>query len=172
MSHDLNKILDRLKQVDIIRSRPAYLEALNFINKYAENDQQKAYLLGWFFKYKIDSDELPADDKSALIDTVKSRKLEAYYYLKIRPEFDEMRYFKFVIMLMGFVLLIIGALQSFEGRFTVGEDPKYGVPVIREGGFKIIAGIGLFGVGVYMICQTLKKKRFLKSFLNRREEIL
>ncbi len=165
MADSLKYLIDRLKRTKIITSQPTYFETLNSIDKFAENDFYKAYLLGHFFKYKLDSDRLLADDKAFLIDTIKSKNLDTYYYLKAKPDGDSFGKLIYLFILVGLVAIIAGTIQLINGDFWYGLGTKYLVPIIREGGYKIILGLVFFIGGLIRLRHEIKKRNFLKSFL-------
>lgn len=165
MADSLKYLIDRLKGTRIIASQPIHCETLSSIDKFADNDFYKAYLLGHFFKYKLDSDNLPADDKTFLIETIKSKNLDAYYYLKTKPDGDIIGKLIYLFILVGLVAVIAGTIQLSNGDFWYGLGTKYLVPIIREGGYKIILGLVFFIGGLIRLRHEIKKNRFLNSFL-------
>lgn len=166
MADSLNYIIDRLKRTTIISSQPTYFETLNSIDKFCDNDFDKAYLLGHFFKYKLDSDSLPADTKNLLIDTIKRNNLDTYYYLKAKPDDDIFGKLIYLFMLVGLIAIIGGTIQLSNGNFSYGLGTKYFVPIIREGGYKIILGLIFFVGGLIRFRHQIRKRHFLKSFLS------
>lgn len=165
MADSLKHIIDRLKQTKVIISQSSYVEILTSIDKFAENDINKAYLLGHFFKYKLDPDNLPADDKKLLLDTIKNNNLDTYYYLKTKPDYDNFETFMYLFIIVGLILIIIGTIQLSNGDFWYGLGTKYLVPIMREGGYKVILGLVLFIGGFIRIKHEIKKKHFLQLFL-------
>ncbi|ULQ57145.1 hypothetical protein KJS94_02900 [Flavihumibacter rivuli] len=165
MTDSLKHLIDRLKRTKTIASQPIHFETLSSIDKFADNDFYKAYLLGHFFRYKLDSDNLSADDKTFLIETIKSNNLEAYYYLKTKPDDDIFGTLIYLFILVGLVAIIAGTIQLSNGYFWYGLGTKYLVPIIREGGYKIILGLVFFVGGLIRLRHEIKKKRFLNSFL-------
>ena len=165
MTDSLKYLIERLKQTKIITSQPSYFETLNSIDKFADTDFYKAYLLGHFFKYKLDSDNLPAIEKSFLIDTIKSKNLDTYYYLKTKPNNDTFGKVIYFFILFGLIAIIGGTIQLVNGDFWYGLGTKYLVPIIREGGYKIILGLIFFVSGLIRLRHEIKKRNFLKSFL-------
>lgn len=165
MADNLKYLIDRLKRTKIISSQPTYFETLNSIDKFADNDFFKAYLLGHFFKYKLDSDCLPADTKIFLIDTIKSNNLDTYYYLKTKPDNDIFRNLVYLFILVGLIAIINGTIQLSNGKYSYGLGTKYLVPIIREGGYKIILGLVFFIGGLIRLRHEISKRHFLKSFL-------
>lgn len=85
MSNSLSYVLNRLKQSDAIRSVPDFVEIIGNIDRYGYHDTTKAYFLGCFFKYHLDSDNLDPLDKEFLITEIKQRNLSDYFYLKEKP---------------------------------------------------------------------------------------
>jgi hypothetical protein len=165
MADSLKYLIDRLKRTRVIASQQIHFETLSSIDKFADNDFYKAYLLGHFFKYKLDPDDLSADDKTFLIDTIKSKNLDAYYYLKTKPEGDIFGKLIYLFIIVGLVAIIAGTIQLSNGHFWYGLGTKYLVPIIREGGYKIILGLVFFVGGLIRLRHEIKKRHFLNSFL-------
>ena len=165
MADSLKYLIDRLKRTKIITSQPTYFETLSSIDKFADNDFSKAYLLGHFFKYKLDSDNLPADDKSFLIDTIKNKNLDTYYYLKTKPGSDNFGKLIYLLLLLGLISIVAGTIQLINGDFWYSLGTKYLVPIMREGGYKIILGLVFFLGGLIRLRHEIKKRHFLKFFL-------
>ena len=165
MADSLKYLIDRLKRTRIIASQPSHVETLNSIDKFSANDFYKAYLLGHFFKNKLDSDNLLPDDKIFLIDTIKSKNLDTYYYLKEKPNGDSFGKLIYLLILVGLVSIIAGTIQLINGDFWYGLGTKYLVPIIREGGYKIIFGLIFFIGGLIRLRHEIKKRHFLKTFL-------
>lgn len=165
MADSLKYLIDRLKQTSVVKSQTTFVDTLSCIDKFADNDVGKAYLLGHFFKYKLDSDRLSPDDKKLLIETIKSKNLDSYYYLKTKPASDISGKFNFLFILVGLVAIVAGTIQLSNGTFWYGLGTKYLVPIIREGGYKIILGLIFFVGGLFRLRHEIKKAQFLQSFL-------
>jgi hypothetical protein len=165
MADSLNHIIDTLKRTTIISSQPTCFETLNSIDKLGDNDFDKAYLLGHFFKYKVDSDSLPVETKTLLIDTIKRNNLDTYYYLKAKPDGDNFGKLIYLFMLIGLIAIIAGTIQLSNGNYSYGLGTKYLVPILREGGYKMILGLIFFVGGLIRFRHQIRKRQFLKSFL-------
>jgi hypothetical protein len=165
MADSLKYLIDRLKRTRVIASHPIHFETLSSIDKFAYDDFYKAYLLGHFFKYKLDSDNLPADDKAFLIDTIKNKNLDTYFYLKTKPDGDIFGKLIYLFILVGLITIIAGTIQLSNGDFWYGLGTRYLVPIIREGGYKIILGLVFFVSGLIRLRHEIKKRQFLNSFL-------
>ena len=72
MPKKLSYVIDYLKQTSPINSNSKFVSIFNDIDKYCENDKVKAYFLGYFFKYHLDSDNLDPADKEFLISEIKT----------------------------------------------------------------------------------------------------
>ncbi len=164
MADSLKYLIDRLKRTRIIASQPIHVETLSSIDKFADNDFYKAYLLGYFFKYNLDSDILPANDKTFLIETIKSKNLDTYYYLETKPDGDIFGKLIYLFVVIGLIAIISGTIQLSNGDFWYGLGTKYLLPIIREGGYKIILGLVFFVGGLIRLRHEIKKKHFLNSF--------
>lgn len=165
MADSLKYLIERLRSTKIISSQATHFETLNSIDKFGETDFYKAYLLGHFFKYKLDSDNLPPEDKIFLVDTIKSQNLDTYYYLKTKPNSPGFGKLIYVFILVGLVAIILGIIQLINGDFRYGLGTKYIVPIMREGGYKIILGFVFFIGGVIRLRHEIRKRHFLQSFL-------
>jgi hypothetical protein len=166
MADSLSLLIKRLKRTTIISSNAELVETLVSIEKFASNSFDKAYLLGHLFKYKLDSDNLRSDDKDFLIDTIKNNKLETYFYLKSKPQIDSLNFLIYIFIPIGLIAIILGVAQLINGDFWYGLGTKYLVPIIREGGYKIILGIVLLVGGLFRFGYERKRKKFLNSFLS------
>lgn len=165
MSDSIKYLIERLKQAKIISSQKGYIDTLNSIDRFSDNDFHKAYLLGYFFKYKLDSDNLPANDKRFLIDTIKNQNLDTYFYLKTKPDRHVFGKLTYLFILIGFIVIIVGVIQLVRGEFWYGPGTKYLVPIMREGGYKIILGLIFLTGGLTRLKYEIKKRHFLKYFL-------
>lgn len=166
MADSLSLLIKRLRQTSIISSDPELIESLVSIEKFANNSSDKAYLLGHFFKYKLDSDNLSPNDKDFLISTIKNDKLETYFYLKSKPQIDTLNFLVYLLIPIGLIAIILGIIQLINGDFWYGLGTKYLVPIIREGGYLIILGIFLVAGGLLRFGYERKRKKFLTSFLS------
>ncbi|MBX2925663.1 MAG: hypothetical protein KF746_25925, partial [Chitinophagaceae bacterium] len=165
MADSLKYLIDKLKRANIILSQPIFFETLSSIDKFSDNDFNRAYLLGHFFKYKLDSDNLLPEDKAILIDTIKSKNLDSYYYLKTKPNSYGFGKLIYLVIIVSLVAIIAGTVQFINGSFRYGLGTKYLVPIMREGGYKIILGLIFFFGGLIRLKYEIKKRQFLKSFL-------
>ncbi len=136
---------------------------LTAINKFSENDALQAYLLGNFFKHRLDSDNLLPQDKDILVNTIKQRSLESYFYLKTKPDDDTLGLLTYILAIGGTLAIIGGSIQLMNGSFSYGLGTKYLVPVMREGGFFVTIGIGLLSAGIIRLRHDRQKKILIKS---------
>jgi hypothetical protein len=169
MSYTITNLISELKQTKIISSRPDLVSMLTAINKFSENDALRAYLLGNFFKHRLDSDNLLPQDKALLIDTVKQQHLESYFYLKEKPDDDFLRSFSYILAIGGLLAIVGGCIKLMNGSFSYGLGTRYLVPVMREGGFFVIIGIGLLFAGIIRIRHDRQKRFLIKSLTKHTE---
>lgn len=165
MTDKLTSLIYKLKQANIIKSQPNYIETLSAIEKFADNNFKKAYLLGYFFKNTLNPDKLSIDDKNYLFDTIKKNNLENYFYLKSKPETDSFPKYIFIFIIIGIISIIKGTIELIDGDFWYGLGTMHLVPIIREGGYKIILGLILLIGGLIRLKYENKKRRFIKSLL-------
>lgn len=166
MADTLTNLIDTLKRTSIIGSQPSLAATLTAIDKYGDNNFWKAYLLGHFFKSKIDSDKLLPADKSTLINTIKENNLDSYFYLKTKPKNNQLGFILYIFIIGGLAVIIAGTIQLINGDFWYGLGTKYIVPIVREGGYKIILGLIMFVGGLIKLIRENKRNTFYKSFLS------
>jgi hypothetical protein len=152
-----------LKQTTIISARPDLVSMLTAINKFRENDILQAFLLGNFFKYKFDSDNLLPKDKDLLIEMINQRNLDSYFYLKTKPDEGGLGLTIYVLAIGGLLAIFCGIIRLSNGSFSYGPGTKYLVPVMREGGFIVILGVGLLWAGIIRLWHDRQKKILIKS---------
>jgi len=165
MSDNLKYLIDKLKRTSIIGSQPYLVSTLADIDKYGDNDYSKAYLLGHFFKSKMDTDKLLPSDKNILINTIKENNLSDYFYLKTKPKNDTLGFVLYIFIIGGLAVIVAGTLQLNNGNFWFGLGTKYIVPIVREGGYKIILGLIMFVGGLIKLRYVTKRKLLYKSFV-------
>jgi|JI6StandDraft_1071083.scaffolds.fasta_scaffold117106_2 hypothetical protein len=164
MADTLKYHIDHLKQTSTIASDPNFLEILNSIDTFSNNDSDRAYFLGHFFKYKLDSSKLHSTDKTFLIDIIKSNNLDKYFYLKSKPDSDNYGKLIYLFIVVGIIGIISGTIQLINNNYSYGLGTKYLVSIIREGGHKIILGLVFFVGGLIRLKYETRKSKFLKSF--------
>lgn len=163
MASNLKQFIDELIKTPLLISQPKLIDCLAGINKYGDDDNERTYLLGLFFKYKLDSDKLAPEEKKKLIKTIKELNTESYYYLKETPTKDMMKWFTYVLIIAGFAGIVAGIIQMINGNFTYGINTRYLQPVIRGGGYKIIIGLLLCIGGLIRLQFELQKKKLLNE---------
>jgi hypothetical protein len=163
MTQTQTSLLDWLKQTSVIKSRPDFIATLVSIDELSNNDIDKAFLLGHFFKYRLNLDNLPLADKKQLIDTLKNKRLDEYFYLKKKPKTDFPRFVNYFVAAAGLTAIIAGTTQLINDNSWVGVGTKYVVTIVREGGYKVILGLIFFIGGLLRIQQDSKRNTLLKS---------
>lgn len=165
MADIVSNLIQTLKRASMIGSQPSLVATLTAIDKYGHNDFSKAYLLGHFFKSKIDTDKLLPTDKTILINTIKQNNIDTYFYLKIKPKNDQLGFIVYIFIIGGLAVIIAGTIQLINGNFWFGFGTKYIIPIVREGGYKIILGLIMFVGGLIKLRHETKRKLFFKSIL-------
>jgi len=168
MADSISYIFTSLKQDPAIKLQPDLYQALSDIEKYFDHKTTKIYLLGYFFKHKLDSDNLNPGNKKLLITEIKKANLEDYFYLKENPggiRSAVLMYIDFVFIVLGWVLIGVGVYELNSRYFSFLISAKYQTPVFREGGYYLIFGIILFIGGILHYRFERRKNRFIKSFI-------
>jgi hypothetical protein len=161
MADTLQHLIKKLKETASISVDTNLTDCLAKIEKYSGDEKEKAYMLGQFFKNKFDSGNLPQDKRKLLVDTIKSAKLESYYYAKQQPESDHFDILSLILFIGGFFVIIAGIIQLLNGNFWVGLGTKYLAFVVREGGQKVILGVLLVSGGFIRYKYEKKKREFM-----------
>ena len=102
-------------------------------------------------------------NKSAVIHTVREKKLESYFYHKSQPNFEISIFLSWVFLITGFLISIFGLVAVINNYFSIGIGTKYLVPIIRGGAFDLILGLILFGGGLIRLSYEIKRGKFIKS---------
>ena len=165
MPKKLSYVIDYLKQTSPINSNSKFVSIFNDIDKYCENDKVKAYFLGYFFKYHLDSDNLDPADKEFLISEIKTGKLPDFFYLKYKPKLETFPFYLHAFLILGLGSLIVGILQIKTGYYSILINAKYQTPVFREGGYYIMFGLICFVGAILSLRFERKRKKFIKSYL-------
>jgi hypothetical protein len=79
MASTLHNLISELREEAVIKSQFQF-DSIARIDKYSINDYEIAYLLGYFFKHRLDTDALPSETKDYLILKIKERQLGDYFY--------------------------------------------------------------------------------------------
>ena len=166
MSSPIAELIARLKQAKAIRANPEFGAMMAAIDKFQYEGAWQAYLLGLFFRHKMDSDNLLPEEKVMLVNTIKKLHLESYFYLRSRPGDRELKSFNYLLALAGLFSLIAGIFQLMNGSFSYGLGTKYLLPVMREGGFLVILGTGLLWAGISKFCHD-RQRKYIISLLER-----
>jgi hypothetical protein len=167
MPQELKEYINDLCKTSFIASRPKLVKQLMDINKLAENNSEKAYLLGLFVKNKIDNRTILDENINELIRIIKNENLKQFYYLKRKPTDEKLKLFSIIFIPVGIVGVFAGIVQLSKGNFNYGLGTKYLVPIIREGGYKVILGLILCIGGLLRLKHELQKRTLLKNLLSR-----
>jgi hypothetical protein len=168
MADSILYIFTTLKQDPAIKPQPGLCQILSDIEKYSDNKITKVYLLGYFFKHKLDSDKLSPENKNLLISEIKKDNLEDYFYLREDPgetRSTVLMYIDLVFMTLGLFMIGGGIYGLNTGSFSFLINTKYQTPVFREGGYYLVFGLILFIGGVLHYRFQRRKNRFIRSFI-------
>ena len=164
MAKSLSQIIENLKELEKIKSNASNFSFLVSANKYFFSDNWKAYLLGFFFKNFCSLDNLPPKSKRQIVQLIDEKNLGNYFSLRNKPEKDSLDILYLVLFFGGFIPIIVGIAQLLNGKIWYGNHSLYNIPVVREGGFKIIVGLGLSIAGGFQLYFGKKRSNFLKSY--------
>lgn len=167
MPQELKEYINNLCKTNFIASHPKLGKQLMDINKLAENNSEKAYLLGLFIKNKIDNRTKLEENITELVRIIKNENLEQFYYIKEKPVDEKLKLFSIIFIPVGIVGVFAGIVQLTKGNFIYGIGTKYLVPIIREGGYKVILGLILCVGGLLRLKHELQKRTLLKTLLSR-----
>jgi hypothetical protein len=160
MNEDLQSMLDRLRDTPYFKSKPEVSCELLAINKYADSEEERAYLLGCLFTNPTITGELPSEYKNPVIACIKSQNLHDYYYLKNKPERQSLEGLSVVFLIGGTAAIALGIIQVFNGTLTVGVNLRYLTFVVQNGGYKVLLGLILL-VGGFVRYNHERRKRLL-----------
>ena len=170
METTLSIIIKRLKKTSAIKDNSNYVTILTKIDKYGENANLKAFLLGHFFKHNLDSDNLPLKEKELLIDTIKKLNLEKFYYQKEPPSYKNnfIIFFSCFFIIFGILSVAIGLTKIYNNDFSFGVGTKYLVPTVRAGGYNLLLGLICFFSGLIRIIFEFNKRKFIAGKLEKK----
>jgi hypothetical protein len=96
--------------------------------------------------------------------------LEKYFSKPLkgdRADTDRFMLMVYILTIAGVLAIPAGIVQLNNGDYSYGLGAKYLVPVIREGGYKVILGIIMLVGGLIRINHERKKKIFIEALLNK-----
>lgn len=160
MADSLKKIIEHIKNSSSVQSNIELVDWFSLINKYSDNEKEKAYFLGLFFKKKSNSELLTPENKKKLLGVIKFNNLEDYYYLKTKPEKEPIKILSILFFTGGFILMIIGAIRLFKGEIIVTTSLRYLATMVKNGGYQLILGIVLFTGGFIRYRYEQNKQKF------------
>ena len=163
MEEKLQAIIKELQKVPVIRANHLLFDCLKKVEYYSGNENERAYLLGLFFKNRFDINLLPAYAKKLLQRSLKSSGLESYFYLKQQPENSQLHILSLIFFVGGILVTAAGLIQLINGNFWVGLGTKYLAFVVREGGQKMILGFLLFIGGLVRYKFEKRKREFIAT---------
>jgi len=161
MADHFSVVIEEIKNLPAIASNSEIVRHLQLINKFAETDQERAYLLGCVLKRDNNSALIPSENKKALLLEIKSLGLEDYYYLHEKPEKEHLDILSIFFFLAGLVLLIFGIIKLSNDDITLNTNLRYLTTMVKNGGYQIILGILLLTGGCIRYRHELKKKRIV-----------
>jgi hypothetical protein len=163
---NLKTLFDKLKKSNDISDKITLYTTVLKIQKFAENDNEVASMLGQFVSK---NSELLSDETKTLIkNEMKSENLFAYFMQRIKIDSKERSGFKllsYVFAIGGILMIIAGFIQLINGDFSVGIGTRYLTRIVREGGTTLIIGI-LFFIGALIRIRFENKKNIFIRYLN------
>ncbi|MEJ8819748.1 hypothetical protein [Lacibacter sp. H407] len=134
------------------------------IEKYSSNDREIAFMLGHLVKSK--DYELSDDTKDYILKAINEGKLREYFFHRKEPEeFNFWMILQYLFPIVGAIAIATGILKLIDGDFRTGLSIRYGVEIMREGGYFLIFGLIFFLGGLIRIRHERKRMRFLKSLI-------
>ncbi|RYZ80990.1 MAG: hypothetical protein EOP04_24820 [Proteobacteria bacterium] len=159
----LSKLIERLQQSEMIKFDASLAEPLSQINKLSENDKERAYLLGCYFKNQVDPSRLSDYDKSSLIQTIREFGLQNFYYLNEVPDFATLNSVSYICLFGGLLAIVGGVLQLSEGYWRTGYSSRYMVHTVSGGGFVVILGLILLVSGSLRLRSSFKRSKLIRK---------
>jgi hypothetical protein len=163
MNETLQSIVEKIKDSPFVQSKPELSHDLSRINKYADNEEERAYLLGYLLRKSALINEFPPEFSKALHDTLKSQGIDDYYYLKSKPDNEHLGTLSLVLLIGGLCAMILGIIQLFNGTVTTGVNLRYLTFVVRNGGYKVVLGAVLLTGGFIRYNHERKKRQFINK---------
>ena len=152
-----------MKSKEFTSNEVLYSVVLN-IEKYSCNDKEIAFMLGHLVK--SNHYELSDDTKDYILAAINEGRLRDYFFHRKQPEeFNFWMILQYLFPLVGVIAIVTGILKLMDGDFRVGISIRYGVEVMREGGYFLLFGLILFLGGLIRIRHERKRMRFLKSLI-------
>lgn len=161
MNESLQSIVEKIKSSFFIQSKFELARDLSKINKYAANEEERAYFLGCLFKKKALTKELPPEFSKALNAAIKSQKLGDYYYLKTKPEKEYLGALSLIFLIGGVCAIAFGIIQLLDGKLITGVNLRYLTFVVKNGGYKVLLGVVLLIGGFIRYNHERKKWQFI-----------
>jgi hypothetical protein len=166
MTKNLNSILVALIGEEAIRSKPKLSSIIIKIKARAANDAERAYLLGLFFKYQFDSDNLPTELKKHLIEAIKVNNVSEEYYLRKTVGDKDMNFFAIVLLAVGIIFIMAGLLKLLSGEFWILQNLRYLQIIVDDGRYTILIGL-LFTIPCLIaITRSQKMTKLIRNLQN------
>jgi hypothetical protein len=165
MPDKVSLLIDVLKETEVLKSNSEFVGLLSRIQQFPGTQNEKIYLLGHFFKFQFDADNLEQQDKEWLVTFVKEGNHGSLFYMKSKPPNEQNSWFAWVMIAIGTVALPVGVLQLIENQSSYGISRKYLLPVIREGGSLVILGLGAIIGAVFSLRYEKRKKKDFSAIL-------
>jgi hypothetical protein len=162
----LKESINKLRETKYAKANEKFDSCLADIDKYAANDEEKAFMLGKLFADKNFSNHLPHEDKLQVRDAVTMKNLQAYFNGEIEPGLDDVKFLGIVLLIVGAVAIVVGIIELIKGVFILGISTRYLVPIVRNGGTWLIVGVGLFAGGFMRYRYENKKRNFIAHILH------
>ena len=166
MSKNLRLIIKDLMATPLIKKNTHFNNTLANIDKYSSDDYEIAYLLGYFFKYQTDSDNLPGEQKEKLIREIKAKNLTQHYYLKKKPNIRDWMFFQIMFLIIGIAAIVTGIVFTLTNSYTFHFNPSKLSVIFVSGGYYLLFGILMVSSSIIGIIRNNSKRKFLKAFID------
>lgn len=160
---NLQTAINKLRRTNYINFNQQFDDCLKGISKYFDKDEQKAFLLGYLFKNINFKKNLPKDLEEIIVHAIKKENLQDYFYHQSKPEFEKLKPVAILIFIVAISIIIGGTIQLINGNVRVGLGTRYLLPVVSDGGTKIIMGIGLLIAGLFRYKYERQKQKFIAN---------
>jgi hypothetical protein len=165
MADRLGVIIKQIEGLPAVRSDADIVRNLQSINKYADSQEQKAYLLGSFLKSSNNFELISSESRKDLNHAIQSQGLQDYFYLHQKPQWEDLSILSIIFILGGVLSLLFGIMHWLRGGIILSSNLRYLFTFVKDGGYQILLGI-VFLVGGYIRYRHEQKKHnFLRQLI-------
>ena len=137
------------------------VKRLEEIDKYFNEDKEKAFLIGHLFathkaEFHSDSNRL-----KPINEYFDKQGLSQYFEAKRTIAYPGKARYNWVILLFAILLTILGIVRLVGMFVEVGLSNIYNIPIVREGGFPLMIGIMLLFVVRARYRYSIKRTQIL-----------